>query len=169
MAIAVILHVLAAAIWVGGMFFAYMALRPVAATQLEPPARLSLWVGVFGKFFPWVWACIITILGTGFWMIDLLGGFKAVGSYVHVMLILGIIMMLIFMHVYFAAYKRLKLAVAAQDWPAGGGKLAQIRFLVGINTIIGLITVAVGTGGRYIVFFPLSVAGLIAGNVTIAE
>ena len=153
MAIAVILHVLAAAIWVGGMFFAYMALRPVAATQLEPPARLSLWVGVFGKFFPWVWACIITILGTGFWMIDLLGGFKAVGSYVHVMLILGIIMMLIFMHVYFAAYKRLKLAVAAQDWPAGGGKLAQIRFLVGINTIIGLITVAVGTGGRYIVFF----------------
>ena len=153
MGIAVIIHVLAAVIWVGGMFFAYMALRPVAATQLEPPARLSLWDGVFGKFFPWVWVCIITILGTGFWMIDIIGGFKAVGSHVHVMLALGIVMMLIFMHVYFAAYKRLKLAVAAQDWPAGGGKLAQIRFLVGINTILGLVTIAVGAGGRYFAIF----------------
>jgi len=153
MGIAVMLHVLAAAIWVGGMFFAYMALRPVAATQLEPPARLSLWVGVFGKFFPWVWVCVLAILGTGFWMIDLLGGFKVIGSYVHVMLILGIVMMLIFMHVYFAAYNRLKLAVATQDWSTGGRKLAQIRMLVGINTILGLLTIAVGAGGRYFVFF----------------
>ncbi|MFT5218789.1 MAG: putative membrane protein [Planctomycetota bacterium] len=153
MGIAVMLHVLAVAIWVGGMFFAYMALRPVAAIQLEPPARLSLWVGVFGKFFPWVWVCVIAILGTGFWMIAILGGFKVIGLYVHVMLILGIVMMLIFMHVYFAAYKRLKLAVAAQDWPTGGGKLAQIRMLIGINTILGLLTIAVGSGGRYFIFF----------------
>ena len=153
MGIAVLLHVLAVVIWVGGMFFAYVVLRPVAATQLEPPVRLSLWVGVFGKFFPWVWVCVIAILGTGFWMIGLLGGFKAIGVYVHVMLMLGIVMMLIFMHVYFAAYKQLKLAVTAQDWPTGGGKLAQIRMLVGINTILGLITIAVGAGGRYFVFF----------------
>lgn len=153
MGIAVMLHVLAATVWVGGMFFAYVMLRPVAAAQLEPPARLSLWVGVFGKFFPWVWACVIVLLGTGFWMIALLGGFKVIGGYVHTMLMLGIVMMLIFMHVYFAGYKRLKLAVAAQDWPAGGGKLAQIRMLVGINTILGLVTIAIGAGGRYFVFF----------------
>lgn len=151
MGIAVILHVLAAAVWVGGMFFAYMALRPIAATQLEPPARLNLWVGVFGKFFPWVWASIIAILVTGFWMIAIMGGFKVVGAYVHLMLVLGIIMMLIYMHVFFAAYKRLKLAVTAQDWPAAGGKLAQIRLLIGINTILGLITVSIGAGGRYFV------------------
>lgn len=153
MGIAVMLHVLAATVWVGGMFFAYVMLRPVAAAQLEPPVRLSLWVGVFGKFFPWVWACVIVLLGTGFWMIALLGGFKVIGGYVHTMLMLGIVMMLIFMHVYFAGYKRLKLAVAAQDWPAGGGKLAQIRMLVGINTILGLVTIAIGAGGRYFVFF----------------
>ena len=86
-------------------------------------------------------------------MIGLLGGFKAIGNYVHVMLLLGIVMVLIFMHVYFAAYKRLKLAVAAQDWPTGGGKLAQIRMLIGINTILGLLTIAVGSGGRYFIFF----------------
>ena len=51
-------------------------------------------------------------------------------------------MMLIFFHVFFAPYKRLKLAVAAEDWSVGGKKLAQIRMLIGINTLIGLLTIA---------------------------
>jgi Predicted integral membrane protein len=41
------LHVLSATIWVGGMFFAYVILRPVAATQFEPAQRLTLWSQVF--------------------------------------------------------------------------------------------------------------------------
>jgi len=151
MGIAVLLHVLAVVIWVGGMFFAYMALRPVAAAQLEPPARLRLWVGVFGRFFPWVWASIAVILASGFWVIfAIFGGIGASGMYVHLMLALGIVMMLIFFHVFFAPYGRLKKAVAAEDWPAGGKALSQIRSLVGINTIIGVATIAVASGGRYL-------------------
>jgi uncharacterized membrane protein len=147
---AVLLHVLAVVIWVGGMFFAYAILRPVAAGQLEPPARLTLWVGVFDNFFLWVWTSVIAILATGFWMIfAFFGGMGAVGLYVHVMLGLGSVMMLIFFHVYFAPYRRLKRAVAAQDWPAGGKALAQIRRLVGTNTLIGVVTIAVASGGRY--------------------
>lgn len=149
---AVLLHVIAVVIWVGGMFFAYMVLRPAAATLLEPPHRLTLWAGVFDLFFPWVWSSIIAVLATGFWMIfATFGGMGAVGLYVHAMLGLGIVMMLIFFHVYFAPYKRLKRAVAAQDWPEGGKQLAMIRKLVGINTLIGIITIAVGAGGRYFV------------------
>jgi uncharacterized membrane protein len=152
MGLAVLLHVIAAMIWVGGMFFAYMFLRPVAASQLEPPARLTLWVGVFGKFFPWVWASVAVILASGFWMIfAVFGGMGAVGLYVHAMLGLGVLMMLIFFHVFFAPYGRLKRAVAAQDWPAGGKALSQIRMLVGINTLIGLLTFAIGAAGRYLV------------------
>jgi uncharacterized membrane protein len=147
---AVLLHVISVVIWVGGMFFAYMVLRPVAATQLEPPVRLRLWVGVFGLFFPWVWSAIIAILATGFWMIfAVFGGMGGVGLYVHAMLGLGILMMLIFFHVFFAPYGRLKRAVAAEDWPAGGKALSQIRKLVGINTLIGIATLAVGAGGRW--------------------
>ena len=41
------LHLLAAVIWVGGMFFAYACLRPVAASLFEPPQRLTLWRSVF--------------------------------------------------------------------------------------------------------------------------
>lgn len=148
---AVILHVLAVVVWVGGMFFAYMALRPVAASLLEPPIRLTLWVQVFGRFFPWVWAAVALLLATGLWMIlGYLGGFGAVGLYVHLMFGLGIVMMLIFMHVFFAPYRRLKAAVAAQDWPAGGKQLAQIRLMVGINTLLGLLVTAIGVGGRYL-------------------
>jgi len=152
MALLVVLHVLAAVVWVGGMVFAYTFLRPVAGAQLEPPARLTLWAGVFGRFFPWVWASVLVLLGTGFYMIfGLLGGMGGVGLYVHVMLVLGIVMMAIFLHVYFAPYGRLKRAVAAQDWPAGGKALAQIRTFVGINTLLGLLTVAVAAGGGYLV------------------
>lgn len=150
MGIAVLLHVLAVVIWVGGMFFAHQCLRPVAAEQLELPQRLPLWVGVFARFFPWVWVCVTAVLATGLWMIFVFfGGFAGVGLYVHIMFGLGLIMMAIFMHVYFAPYKRLTRAVEAQDWPAGGQQLAQIRKMVGINTAIGLITIAIASGGRY--------------------
>ena len=151
MSIAITLHVLSAAIWVGGMFFAYMALRPVAASLLEPPLRLPLWSQVFARFFPWVWAAIILLLVTGFWIIfAVFDGMGAVKPYVHIMLALGIVMMLIFMHVFFAPYRRLKQAVASSDWPAGGKALAQIRRLVGINMLLGLSVIAIAAGGRYL-------------------
>jgi uncharacterized membrane protein len=151
MPIALALHVLAVVIWVGGMFFAYMALRPVAATVLEPPQRLTLWAGVFGRFFPWVWAAIILILASGYWMLlGPFGGFANAPVFVHIMNGLGLVMILIFMHVYFAPYLKLRKAVAEQRWPDGGKALAQIRVLIGINLSIGLITVLVAAGGRYL-------------------
>ena len=151
MGIAVMLHVLAVVVWVGGMFFAYMVLRPVAAGQLEPPARLTLWAGVFARFFPWVFAAIAVILATGLWMVyAVYGGFSATGLYINLMFWLGLVMMLIFFHVFFAPYRRLRAAVAQEDWPTGGSKLAQIRMLVGINTLLGLVVIAIGAGGRFL-------------------
>jgi len=153
MSIVIMLHVLSVVVWVGGMFFAHQCLRPVAASQLEPPARLGLWVGVFGRFFPWVWIAIGTILASGLWMIfGQFGGFTGLPLYVHAMFGLGILMMLIFFHVYFSPYGRLRRAVAAEAWPDGAKALAQIRLLVGINLSIGLITIAVGAGGRWLGF-----------------
>jgi uncharacterized membrane protein len=148
--IALALHVLAIVIWVGGMFFAYTVLRPVAASVLEPPQRLTVWAGVFGRFFPWVWASIIIVLASGYWMLlGPFGGFANAPVFVHIMNGLGLIMMLIFMHVYFAPYQKLRKAVAEQRWPDGGKALAQIRVLVGINTLIGLLTIVIAAGGKY--------------------
>jgi uncharacterized membrane protein len=152
MSIAIPLHLLAAVIWVGGMFFAYMVLRPTAANQLPPEQRLPLWSGVFSLFFNWVWVALTTLLITGFWMIHLLGGMggvDGVGVHVHIMLLTGVFMMLIFMHVYFNPFKKLKWAVAEHDWIAGRNALTQIRQLVLLNLILGLITILVGASGRY--------------------
>ena len=150
MSFAIPLHVLSVVIWVGGMFFAHQCLRPVAAGQLEPPQRLRLWVGVFARFFPWVWACVIAILGSGFWMIfSVYGGMGGVALHVHVMLGLGLLMMAVFFYVFFVPYRGLKMAVSAEDWPEGGRELARIRRLVGFNLLLGLATVAVSTGGMY--------------------
>lgn len=138
------LHVMGMVIWVGGMFFAYMALRPVAAERLEPPQRLMLWEGVFSRFFPWVWACIVTILFTGIAMLMMV---NKPGMYLMLMATLGMLMMLLFGHVYFALYLKLKRAVAAQDWPTGGMVLGKIRTMIAINLTLGLLTITVATLG----------------------
>ena len=151
MSIALSLHLLSVVVWVGGMFFAYMALRPVAAAQLQPPQRLTLWAGVFRKFFPWVFAAIAIILASGYWMVLVFyGGFDTVGMHVHLMIWIGYVMMLIFLHVFFAPFRRLQRAVTAEDWPAGGRALTQIRVLIAVNLAIGLIVVAIASGGRYL-------------------
>ncbi|MBE0439468.1 MAG: CopD family protein [Gammaproteobacteria bacterium] len=151
MTIAIALHLLAAVIWVGGMFFAYVIVRPTAAQQFEPSVKLTLWSAIFGRFFPWVMLSIITLLITGIWMTVALGGMSAAatGLHVHIMLLLGIIMMLIFLHVNFNLFKKLKLAIADHDWIAGDFILTQIRKAIAMNLALGLIVVIVASSGRF--------------------
>ena len=70
--------------------------------------------------------------------------------HVKVMLILGVSMMIVFAHVFVAPFGRLGRAVAAEDWPAGGLALGQIRRMVGINLVLGLVTVTIATVGRVV-------------------
>jgi uncharacterized membrane protein len=147
--VALILHALSAVIWVGGMFFAHQALRPAAAS-LEPGPRLLLWRGVLGRFFAWVIAAIILLLASGYTLVfAVFGGFARVGVHVHLMQAIGILMMLLFFHLYFAPWRRFRLAVAREDWGEGGRQLGQIRRIVTINLVLGLIVVAIGSSGRY--------------------
>jgi len=149
MSVAIAVHLLAAVIWVGGMFFAYMALRPAAAS-MEPQLRLPLWSRTFGRFFPWVWAAVILLPATGYWMIfQSFGGPAHAGMRINIMQILGIVMILIYLHVFFAPYRRLNRAVTAGDFATAGKQLAQIRRLIAINMTIGLITIVVAGAGRY--------------------
>jgi uncharacterized membrane protein len=150
MSIALSLHLLSAVVWVGGMFFAYVCLRPVAAQLLDPPVRLTLWSRVFTKFFNFVWLSIILLIITGHAMISLSGGMAGVGKHVHIMLLLGYVMFIIYGHLFFASFKRLKLAVAISDWDDAANRLNSMRRMVGINLSLGLITIIVGSGGRFL-------------------
>jgi len=146
----ILLHVVSVVIWVGGMFFAHQCLRPVVASQLEPPQRLTLWVGVFKRFFPMVWITIILIPITGYALLfSVWGNMANTPLYVHLMNGIGIIMILIFLHVFFAPFNKLKNAVEKQEWPKGAAALNQIRMLVGLNTVLGMLAIIIATAGRF--------------------
>jgi uncharacterized membrane protein len=146
---ALMIHILAAVVWVGGMFFAHQVLRPSAAA-LDPEPRLTLWTRVFDRFFPWVFIAIFLLLASGYGLVfGIFGGFRGLPVYVNLMQGIGIVMMLLFLHLYFAPWRRLRIAVARQDWAEGGRQLGQIRRIVTINLVLGLIVVAIGGSGRY--------------------
>jgi uncharacterized membrane protein len=141
------LHVIAAVVWVGGMFFAYLCLRPVAGQVLDPPSRLRLWRGVFVRFFRWVWVALVLILGSGGAMMANAGMAAAPPNW-HLMAGIGVVMALVFLFVFFKPYPALRQAVDAGEWPVAGAALNRIRQAVGINLVLGLINVAVATLGR---------------------
>ena len=151
MYIALPLHVLFAVIWIGGMFFAYQCLRPVAAALLEPAQRLPLWDRTLKKFFIWVWHAVVIIPISGYWMVFVsFGGMSKVGVHVHIMQGLGWVMVAIFLYVFFGPYAKLKQAVATKDWQTGALHLALIRRSVGINLLIGLGLIVVATTGQFL-------------------
>ena len=151
MPIAIALHVLSAVVWVGGMFFAYMVLRPVAAELLEAPLRLRLWRANFRRFFPWVWITVVLLPATGYWIVfTQLGGMAGARLHVHIMQGLGLLMIALYLHLYFAPYRRLARAVDAEDYAGAARDLGQIRVIIGVNLALGLTVVAVAAGGRYL-------------------
>lgn len=151
MSFSIALHLLSAVVWVGGMIFAHNSLRPAAVRVLEPPLRLELWVQVFRRFFVLVWLSVGVILATGYWMLfNYFGGFAGAGVHIHIMHGAGLLMVLIYLHVFFAPYRRLKQAVIIQDYPLAGAQLNKIRKMVGFNILLGLLVITVASGGRYL-------------------
>jgi uncharacterized membrane protein len=142
-------HLLAAVFWVGGMAFAYTMLRP-AAGALDPPVRLPLWRRVFAGFLPWVGVSIAALLVSGIWMVFLMfGSFAEAPPYVHVMMGIGIVMMLLYLHLVFAPWRRFREALDRSALPDAAKSLNQIRMIVAINLLLGTITLIIGGTGRY--------------------
>ncbi|HEX7382224.1 MAG TPA: CopD family protein [Nevskiaceae bacterium] len=142
-ALAVVLHALSAVVWVGGMFFAWLLLRP-ASGALEAGARLALWQRVLGRFLAWVAVAVLLLFATGFYMVAALGGMGRVSAWVHVMLALGVAMTLLFGWAWWEPFRRLRAASGAADRKTAGNQLRQIARLVGVNLTLGLVTVAIG-------------------------
>ena len=147
-AIALARHILAATVWVGGMFAASLCLRP-AAGFLEGPQRLQLWRSFFAKFFPWVGASVLTLLATGYWMlIASFGGFAGAPLYVNLMQALGLVMAALFLWLYHGPWLKFRRAVDAKDWTAAGGEIGRIAQIIRTNLPLGLIVIVIGGTGR---------------------
>ena len=142
-----LIHLLAVFVWIGGMFFSYVVLRPAAVDVLQAPERMRLWDNVFRRFFNWVWGALGLILVTGFYMIYQYGGMAHAPHFVHVMLLLGLAMAGIYGYVFFACYVQLNLHVAKERWKEAGEILGRIRKLVALNLALGLLTIGVAVTG----------------------
>jgi uncharacterized membrane protein len=141
------LHLGAGIVWLGGMALVILALRPVAIQLLQAPERLRLMSDVLSRFFFMVWISIALILATGFWMLSM-ADMKLAPTGWHAMSALGLLMCLIFAHIWFAPFQRLKAAVATSDWPAAGKALGQIHPLVLTNFALGWLAVLAVTVWR---------------------
>lgn len=148
--IALVVHLLCSTVWVGGMFLMHVCLRP-NLEELDPPQRLRLMHGTLGRFFPWVMLSVVALLISGYALVFLgYGGFAGLPVPFHIMQLTGLVMMALFLHLYFAPWKRMRRAVAEADWPGAGKQLGQIRLFVTINLVLGLLTVTIGGLGRYL-------------------
>lgn len=134
-------HLAAAIFWMGGMAFMVLALRQPLAEQLQPPARLQLIAAVLSRFFVVVGISIVVLLATGVVMLLSAPAGAAPPGW-HAMAALGVVMVLIFGHIFFSPYRRLKRAIAAADWPEGGKRAGQITLLAKINLGLGWLAIA---------------------------
>jgi uncharacterized membrane protein len=131
-----VLHLLGAVLWVGGMFFALMVLRP-SLGAVPPEQRLELHRQVFRRFFRLIWHVMPIMLITGFAMVFVVyGGFSGVRWNVHLMMLLGLVMSAIFVALFFGPWAALRR----------GGDAAlvdRIRMLIQVNLVLGLIVIVV--------------------------
>jgi len=144
--IALFIHIVGVVIWIGGMVFAQFCLRPALA-DVSPQLRLPLLEAVFGRFFNWVAGSVLAVLVTGGFLFGQFGGAQARWP-VHAMATTGILMMLIFGHIRFAIFPRLRRTVQAQTWPDGARVVGSLRRMVTINLVLGIVTIAFGVMGR---------------------
>jgi uncharacterized membrane protein len=133
------LHLLCAVLWVGGMFFAYVVLRPSLAA-IEAPQRMLLHTQVFKKFFLVVWHAMTVIIISGFAMLGFVGGMADAPWQVHAMLGLGLVMAAVFLAIYFGPYRQFRRTT---DRNRMVSSLDSIRKLIGVNLVLGLITIIV--------------------------
>jgi uncharacterized membrane protein len=133
-------HLAAAIFWMGGMAFIVLALRRPLTEQLEPPVRLQLLGAVLSRFFIVVGISIAVLLSTGVFMFVSIGPAEARPG-IHAMAGIGLLMMLIFGHLYFSPYRRLRQAVAAGNWPEAGKRAGQITLIGKINLGLGWIAI----------------------------
>lgn len=108
--------------------------------MFEPPTRLPFLARVMGRFFAVVAACVLVLLLTGGAM--LVGvDMKLAPKGWHAMLGIGVLMCLIFGHIYAVPFRKLKLALDQDNLPAAASQLAKIHPLMILNFALGWLAV----------------------------
>jgi uncharacterized membrane protein len=142
-------HVLGAVVWVGGMVFAILVLRPALAV-LEPPQRLALHEAALKRFFLLVWHAMPILLLTGYLLLfGWYGGFRGAGWHIHVMHLTALLMAGVFLTIVTGPWREFRAARAQGNAAGAATQVDRIRQLVTMNLGLGLLTVVVAAWGRF--------------------
>jgi uncharacterized membrane protein len=136
MLVALWLHLLGVVVWIGGMFFAQMALRP-SVNELPPPQRLALLAAVMGRFLVWAGLAIVLIFASGGAMLAA-NGAAGLTPAVRSMAAIAVVMTLIYLYIVARPFRALRRGVAASDWAGAGAAMGLIRLLILINLVLGI-------------------------------
>lgn len=142
-----LLHLLAAMAWVGGMFFAYFCLRPSAVEVLEPPQRLLLWLATLERFLRYMSVAVLVVVVTGISML-LSVGFQAAPVGWHVMFAVGLVMAAVYAYIHANLLPRFRAHCGSSAWPAAAEVLNAIRRLVAVNLALGAVAVIAAVSAR---------------------
>lgn len=143
-----LIHLLAAALWIGGMATMLFAVRPSLPLVEAPPQRVAFMAAVFARLFALVAGAIVLLFASGLALVARSGGWAAAHWSVHAMATLAIVMAVVFAVIRYGPFAALRRAVAAAQWPAGAACLGRIRTLVAVNLALGVLVFAVATVGR---------------------
>lgn len=145
------LHTLGAVIWVGGMFFAHMVLRP-SVTEMTPSLRLALWSRVLPRFFVWVAVSIAVLLATGYGVLltGYRGGITGGNLHIDVMQIVGAVMIVLYLYLLAIPYTLFRRALAINDLGAAATQQGRIRAIVLVNLLLGLFVTFIGAAGTFV-------------------
>ncbi len=139
------LHVLCAVIWVGGMFFALVVLRPALAV-LEPAQRVALHNRVFRRFFLLIWHVMSIALISGYAItVGQYGGFAGFAHLpwnINAMQAIGWVMAVVFLVIVFGPWRRFRAAASTARAAAAADR---IRKLIVVNLVLGIVVVVVAT------------------------
>jgi uncharacterized membrane protein len=135
-----LIHLLAAMVWIGGMVFAVRCLRPAVA-GLAPPDRLALMARVLQRFFDLVTIAVVGLWASGFGLLADTP-FELVPITWWVMSLIAVVMTGIFIVLRLKLLPRLLKARDSGDAPAAAATLARMHPLVVTNLVLGLVAIA---------------------------
>jgi len=146
--IALFIHLLCAAFWVGGMATMHFAVRPSAVATLEPPLRLRMLAATLRRFFVGVDASVTLLFASGVGMIMAAGGFRGLHWRIEAMMSIAIVMAAIYVYIRASVFRAMRRAVEESAWPVAAARLDTVRKLVTLNLVLGVVVFAVATIGR---------------------
>ncbi len=131
------LHILAAVVWIGGMAFNLLVVRP-SMSAVEPSQRIKLAVAILKRFILFVWASIGLLIVTGISMA--LPKFSLTTAYgITLLFKIAIVGMMILIVIFIRYFFLPKLEfLIAQSSPDVSKTMGQIAALVKLNLVLGI-------------------------------